>query len=309
MKKVDYIIIGGGVAGMSSAIYAKRFGMDVVIISPEFGGLIATTHLVENFPGFPSVSGFDLGKHFQEHIDSLDVPKVTSKVTEIKKQENNSHPVYTVVCQNGETYIAPTILIATGSDHRKLNVPGEKEFYGKGVSYCATCDGPFFRDKKVGIVGGSDSATKEALYLSDIASDVKIIYRKSKLRAEPINIERAEKKENIAVVPNVNVVEVFGDEKVTGVKLDNGETLELDGLFIEIGYIPQTELAEQIGVELNGKGQIETTAHGNTNLRGVFAAGDITSEPFKQAITSSAQGVFAANEAHKYIQDLDNYDK
>lgn len=301
MKKVDFVIIGGGVAGMSAAVYAARFGMEVVLVSEEFGGLIATTHLVENYPGMASVSGFDLAMGFKKHVESLDVPMVTGRVQEVVKDGEG----YVVKVEGGEELKAGAILLATGSKHRKLGVKGEDEYYAKGVSYCATCDGMFFAGRKVAVVGGSDSAAKQALYLAEMAESVKVLYRKAEIRAEPINKKRVEENSRIEVIPNVNVVEVKGDgQKMTGVVLDNGEEVELDGLFIEIGYVPQTDLAERLGVALNERGEVKIDKHSQTSVPGIYAAGDNVDEEFKQAVVAAAQGVHAAHAAYDYVQSL-----
>jgi thioredoxin reductase (NADPH) len=200
---------------------------------------------------------------------------------------------------------ARTVLLATGSKHRKLAVPGEEEFHGKGVSYCATCDAAFFRDKTVAVVGGSDSAAKEALLLSEHAKKVYIIYRREKIRAEPINAERVGNNKKIEVINNTNIVEIKGRQFVESVFLDapygGSKELKVDGVFIEIGYLPQNELAKGLGVKLDEKGEIIINRDSETNIPGVYAAGDVTANSFKQAVTAAAQGVIAAKSAYTYV--------
>ena len=185
----DLIILGGGPTAIGCAIYAARFAMDVLIIGKTFGGLIATTHIVENYPGITSVSGPELMEMFRDHMDSLNIPYISDEIRSIEKAED--HFILHSFFQNFKSY---TICIATGSERRKLGIPGEDEFAGRGVSYCATCDGPFYKDKVVCVIGGSDSAAKEALFLAQNVKKVYIIYRGEEIRAEPINKERVHKK-------------------------------------------------------------------------------------------------------------------
>ncbi|MHA1730771.1 MAG: NAD(P)/FAD-dependent oxidoreductase [Promethearchaeota archaeon] len=295
----DLVVVGAGCAGLGGAIYAKRFNLETLVVGREFGGLITTTHVVENYPGFPSISGMDLMEEFRKHVQSLDIPIVEDEVAEVARDGD----YYTLETRWSGTFRARSVLLATGSKHRKLGIPGEEEYFGRGVSYCATCDGPLFGGKVLGVVGGSDSAAKEALFLSDIASKVYILYRRQEIRAEPINKARVERNDKIEVIPNVNVVKVLGDEFVTGVELDNGEVFPLDGLFIEIGQDPEVELAVQLGVALNDKREIVIDEASRTDIPGVFAAGDCCNAVYKQAITGVAEGVKAAYSAFTYVGD------
>ncbi|MFC1754128.1 NAD(P)/FAD-dependent oxidoreductase [Thermoproteota archaeon] len=299
----DTIIIGGGPGGYSAAIYAARFNMDTVILAKQRGGLIAQTHLVENWPGEKSISGFDLIAKVEEHVKHFNVPIKDEVVEDITKSDDSF-----VVKTSKEEYKTKTVIIATGTVHRKLPVTGEKEFYGKGVSYCATCDGMFFRDKVVAIIGGSDSAAKEALLLSEHCKKVYIIYRREKIRAEPINYDRVMKKVEdgkIEIIYKTNLTEIKGDKMVTSVMLDNpyndSSELKLDGVFGAIGHIPQAEFARNIGIEFNKREEIITDKHSNTNVPGIYAAGDVTDGDFKQAITAAAQGVMATKSAFEYM--------
>jgi len=301
-KIYDIIIIGGGPSGYSCAIYAARYGMDAVIIAKERGGLVTSTHIVENWPGEKAISGLDLMHKVEEHVKDYPVTIIDDSVIESKKEEN----IFYIKTQNGKKLKAYSILIATGTKRRELNAKGESEYANRGVSYCATCDGPLFKNKIVGVVGGSDSAAKEALFLSEHAKKVYIIYRKEKIRAEPINEKRVNENENIEIINNTNVIEIIGDgNRLTKVLFDkeyNGsKEFEIDGLFIEIGHLPQNDLAKQLGVELDEKGSIITDKYSKTNIEGVYAAGDVTDMEFKQAITGAAQGTVAAFSAFEYI--------
>jgi thioredoxin reductase (NADPH) len=294
----DLIIIGSGVAGLGAAIYARRFEMKVLVIGDLEGGTITLTHLVENYPGFESLSGLELAQNILKHARNLGAEIKSATVTKVEKTENGL-----LVKTANEEFESKTVIFATGTEHRKLEAKGAAEFENKGVSYCATCDAPFFKGKHVALVGGSDSAVKESLIAAQHAAKVTILYRGEKLRAEPINIRRMEAAENIETKCCVNIEEIYGSEKVEGVKLDNGENLKLDGIFIEIGRLPRNEIAKNLGVKLNEKGEIKITRFAETNVAGVFAAGDVTDADWKQAVTGVAEGAHAANQAFEYLQD------
>jgi len=293
----DLIIIGSGMAGLGAAIYARRFEMKTLMLGDMEGGTITLTHSVENYPGFKSLSGLELAQNLLDHAKSLDTEIKTGSVEKIEKVESGFK-----VKTASEEFETKTVIIATGTEHRKLEVKGEAEFTNKGVSYCATCDAPFYKGKTVALVGGSDSAVKESLIAAEHAAKVWILYRGEKLRAEPINMRRMEEKENIEAKCCVNIEEIYGSEKVEGVKLDNGEDMKLDGVFIEVGRIPRSEIAKDLGVELNDKGEIKIDRFAQTNVPGVFAAGDVTDADWKQAITGVAEGAHAANKAFEFLQ-------
>ena len=294
----DMIVIGGGCAGLASAVYARRYNMDVVVLTELLGGTITQTHLVENYPGFTSVIGQELADAFIAHAKANDVEiKFGRRVTRVWKEGE----IFKV--QFGDEVIeSRTVLLATGTTYRKLGVPGEAELAAKGVSYCATCDAGFFKGKDVIMVGGGDSAVKESLILAEHAAHVTIVYRGSEItKAEPINMKRMEATENIDVKYNANVVEVLGENVVSGVKLDTGETMEVQGVFIEIGRIPLTKIVDELEVEKNGKGEILINRESETNVPGFYAAGDVTDTEWKQAIISAAEGTYAAYSAFQYV--------
>lgn len=305
----DTIIIGGGCAGLSCAVYAARFNLKTLIITKERGGLVTTTHLVENWPGEKAISGLDLAKKLEEHVKTLNVEIKDETVEDIEKKKENNKNIFEIKT-NKTTFKAKTVVFATGSHRRELKVPGAKEFYAKGVSYCATCDAAFYKDKIVGMVGGSDAAVKEGLYLTEFAKKVYIIYRKEYPRAEPINMKRFEEKVKegkIELINNTNVVEVKGNEFVNKIVLDKeykgSKEFPLDGLFIEIGQIPNTELAKKLGIELNEKNEIKIDRFSKTNIEGIYGAGDCCDAPFKQAITGASEGVVAAFSAFKFVKE------
>ncbi len=298
-KTYDLIVLGGGPTAIGCAIYAARFAMDVLIVGKMFGGLIATTHLVENYPGITSISGSGLMDMFKDHMDSLQIPYISDEIRSIEILEE--HFILHSFFQKFKAY---SICIATGSERRKLGIPGEEEFAGRGVSYCATCDGPFYKDKVVCVIGGSDSAAKEALFLSQNTKKVYILYRGEGLRAEPINKKRVLENEKIEIIYKTNVTEIKGERKVKYVVFDNGKHLEVDGVFIEIGSIPNSDLAKHIGVGTNQKGEIIINRKSETNVQGIFAAGDVADAPFKQAITGVSEGVIAAYSAFDYVKEV-----
>ncbi len=297
----DLVIIGSGVSGYSAAIYAGRLKLKTLMIGEVKGGTIILTNDIRNWPGIKVTDGITLAKQIEEHAMEYDIAFKQDKVTSLEAA-NSGYVVKTAK----DSFSAKSVIIATGTEVRKLGVPGEKEFTNKGVHYCALCDGFFYKDKVLAVVGGSDSAAKEALLLTQWAKKVFIIYRKEKIRAEPFNLEAVEKSEKIEVITNTNVTEIIGDEKVNSVKLDKPyggkDTLELDGVFVEIGHIPLSDLAKKAGAELNDKGEIKINRNAETSMPGLFAAGDVVDDAFKQAIVGSAEGVIAAYSAYEYLK-------
>ena len=300
MMIYDLAIVGGGPAGLSAAIYAARYKMKFIVLAREPGGTVTKTPRMENWPGDKSVNGAELMERMQKHAEAFGAEVRQTDVTKIKKKDKT----FLLSTDSGEVE-AKTVLLATGTRHRKLGVPGEEEFHGRGVSYCAVCDCAFFRDKTVAVVGGSDSAAIEALLLAEYAKKVYIIYRKDKIRAEPITAERVAKSPKIKVITDTNVLRISGDKFVKSVALDkkhNGSAeLGLDGVFVDIGYDPESGLAAQLGAKLDDAGAILADREGRTSVPGVYAAGDVTSGSFKQAITAAAQGVTAVNCAYDYL--------
>lgn len=294
----DLLIVGGGCAGLGASIYARRFNMEVAILTEGLGGTITTTHLVENYPGFISLSGQGLADQLINHAKANDVPfKIGNRVSSIKKEGD----VFKV--QFGkELFESRTVLLATGTTYRKLGIPGEAEFSAKGVSYCATCDAGFFKGKNVIMVGGGDSAVKESLILAQHAAHVTIVYRgESFTKAEPINLKRMEATPNIAAKFKTNLTEILGDTTVKKVKFDTGEEMDTQGVFIEIGRIPLTDMVNELGVTKNDKGELLINHMSETNVPGFYAAGDVTDTEWKQAIVGVAEGTKAAYMAFEYV--------
>ncbi len=299
----DLVIIGSGVTGYGAAIYASRLDLSVVVIGDVDGGTITLTDDVANYPGYVQLTGKELSDHLKEHVLDYPVFIDTGIVKDIFRCKENC---FYVVTEN-KSFLAKSVIIATGMKERELEVPGHDELKNKGVSYCALCDAPLYKDKVVAVVGGSDSAAKEALLLAKYCPKVYIIYRREKLRPEPINSRRIEREPKIEVITETNVTEILGETKVIGVKLDKphnaSDTLSLEGVFVAIGGIPYSDLAKKLGAELNAKGEIKIDRSSRTNVDGMFAAGDVVDSEFKQAITGVAEGVKAAYQAYKYVNE------
>lgn len=285
-------------------MYATRLNLKTLMIGELPGGLITTTHLVENWPGEKSISGPDLAMKLVDHATSFGVELKSEHVTEVRKAVENpgegKQSGYIVKTGSNE-YKAKTVLIATGTKHRKLGVPGEKELENKGVSYCALCDGAFFKGKVMCVVGGGDSAAKEALLLSEHASKVYIFVRRDVLRAEPVNGDRVKKNDKIEVRFQTEIQEILGVDKVQKVRFKSGEDMDMDAVFVAIGHIPLSDIAEGVGVELNDHKEIKINRNSETNIPGIYGAGDITDTQFKQAITGSAEAVTASFWAFDYL--------
>jgi len=299
----DLVIIGAGVTGYSAAMYSARLELEVAVIGDLEGGTITLTDDVSNYPGFSQLTGKELAEKLKAHALDYPVYFETGNVKDLFKCKENCFYVVT----DKKTYLAKSVLVATGMKERELEVPGHEKLKNKGVSYCALCDGPLFRNKVSAVVGGSDSASKEALLLAKYSDKVYLIYRKEKIRPEPVNAKRIANEPKIEVITKTNITEILGDDRVTGVKLDrphNGsDTLELDGVFVAIGGIPMSDLAKKVGVEVNKKGEIIVDRSSRTNVAGVFAAGDVVDTEFKQAITGVAEGVHAAYQAYRYVNE------
>lgn len=299
----DLVVIGSGVTGYAAAMYAARLDLSVAVIGDVEGGTITLTDDVANYPGYIQLTGQELADKLKEHALDYPVFIEIGMVTDVFKAAEN---FFYVVTEN-KTFLAKTILFATGMKERELEVPGHDELKNRGVSYCALCDAPLYKDKIVGVVGGSDSAVKEALLLAKYCPKVYIIYRRKDIRPEPVNARRVQREPKIEIINETNVTEILGEQKVIGVKLDkpyNGnDTLPLDGIFIAIGGIPYSNLAKKLGVGLNEKGEIKIDRSSRTNIDGVYAAGDVVDTEFKQAITGVAEGVHAAYQAYKYVNE------
>lgn len=304
MELFDTLIIGGGCAGLSAGMYAARMNLKTALFAELPGGLITTTHIVENWPGIKSISGPDLGMQLWEHAKVSGVVMKSERIISVAADGGASGAAAGdgaggaagafVVKSSRNEYRGKTLIFATGSVHRHLDVPGEKELQNRGVSYCALCDGAFFKNKEVCVVGGGDSAAKEALFLAEHAAKVYVVVRRDVLRAEPINHQLIAQNPKIEVMYKQEIAEIFGNSSVEGVKLKSGTTLPLQGVFVAIGQLPATELAIGLGVAVNERNEIIINRRSETNVPGVYSCGDCTDTEFKQAITGAAEGVSAA---------------
>jgi thioredoxin reductase (NADPH) len=306
MDKYDFLIIGAGCAGASGAMYASRLNLKTAMVAEMPGGLITTTNLVENWPGIKSISGPDLAASIVDHAVSFGVDMKNEKVLEVEmvslSEEEASagkKPGF-IVRTSSNQYLAKAILFATGGTHRKLQVTGEEEFENKGVSFCALCDGAFYRGKTAAVVGSGDSAAKEALLLAEQAAKVYVISR-THLHPEPVNLQRVKNNPKIELLDNAEIEEILGDEKVKSIKMKDGKEIPVDGIFVAIGLVPHSELADRLGVKLNEKREIIINRNSETNIAGVFGAGDVCDSRFKQAITGSAEAVTASFWAYEYL--------
>lgn len=291
----DVVIIGGGPAGLSAAVYAKRAAMDVIVIEKEpfAGGQIISSEKVDNYLGLNGISGFDLAARYREHAEEFGIEFVTNEVEKVIRSKDS----IILEFENGEKMETANIVIATGARHKVLNVPGEKELTGAGVSYCATCDGAFFKNKEVAVVGGGDVALGDALYLSGICSKVYLINRREELRAAKNIQEAVFSKDNIVFLPDYVVDGLEGESMLEKVILKNtvsGEMKELavSGIFVAIGMGPVTGFVEDI-VELDSAGYIVAGEDGRTNVKGIYAAGDVRTKALRQLITAVADGANA----------------
>lgn len=303
MEKIyDLIIIGSGPAGLAAAIYAKRARLDTLVIEKEYisGGQVVNTYEVDNYPGLPGIGGFELGVKMREHADHLEASFMTADVKDIIIEETAKR----VKTSQGDFY-SRTVVIATGARHRLLGVPGEKELSGMGVSYCATCDGAFFREREVAVVGGGDVAVEDAIFLARGCSKVYLIHRRDELRAAKILQEKLFACPNVEILWDTVVTRICGEDQVEAIKLEHVKTgekrsLTLDGIFIAVGILPNTEFLGQT-LALDEQGYVKAGEDCATSVPGIFAAGDVRTKMLRQIITAAADG---ANAVTSVLMDL-----
>ncbi len=303
----DIAIIGAGAAGLTAGIYGKRANKKVIVFEKlAAGGQIINTSKISNYPATPGITGPEFGQMLTKQAEDLGVKIEYSEVLRIEEKQN-----YFAITTEDDDYMAKTIIIATGTEPRKLGLPLEDKFIGKGISYCATCDGAFYKDKIVAVNGGGNSALHEALYLSDIAKKVYLIHRRIEFRATEDIVEKVKAKPNIELVLGANITELTGDKKLSSIMLDTGRNLEIDGLFVSIGRIPGAEnLINNLSIADDG--YVDSGEDCKTNIPGVFVAGDVREKELRQLVTATSDGAVAATEALNYIsenewkQDIDN---
>lgn len=321
------IVIGAGAAGCAASIYLSRYKLKHLIFGQQIGGQFFNTTVVENYPGFTSILGPDLAQRFQDHVEIYGAKIRQEKITAIRKRKSNaSTHLFEVQTEGGNKFMSKTVILAMGAQYKQLNVPGEKEFTGRGVAYCHTCDAPLFAGKEVAVVGGGDSALSAVLHLADFAKKIYLIHRRDEYRAQQILVDRMRQKSNVVEIKNNEVMRILGAfeisgkpaggvELVGGVKLknefDRSRLLKVQGVFIEIGLMPTIGLTKGLGLDLTDDGYIKVRVDRTTNLPGVFAAGDIArvegSLHFRQIINSASEGAEAAAAVYQYL--LDGVDK
>ncbi|MCR4428734.1 MAG: thioredoxin-disulfide reductase [Caldiserica bacterium] len=294
------IIVGGGPAGLTAGIYSCRFGIKSLLIAPFGGGLAASVDRIENFPGFPEeINGMDLVNRMREQAEKFGLEIVNGQVSQIGVEGG----LFRVI--GDDHYLSRAIIIATGAEPKQLGVPGEEKFRGKGVSYCATCDGPFFKGKKVTVVGGGDSALQEALYLSQIAQEVILVHRREQFRGSSYLGEKVRANPKITLRLNSVITEIRGEERVREISIkatDTGkvERISSDGVFIYAGIKPNSEIVKEL-VELDPQGAIITDEQMRTSHEGIFACGDVRASDFRQVVTACADGAVAARSAYLFL--------
>ena len=296
----DIIIIGAGPAGLTSAIYARRALKSVLVLEAlTYGGQIINTLEIDNYPSLPHISGFDFATKLYEQVKELDTEIKFERVIEI-----NDHKDYKEIKTANDTYNAKTVIIATGNTNKKLGLENEDNFIGRGLSYCATCDGAFYKNKDVAVVGGGNTAIEDAIYLSNLASHVYLIHRRDTFRAEPKQLELLKEKDNVEFIYNSSVTKLNGEEKLSSIEVTNKDkkikNLEVSGIFVAIGRIPENEKFKNI-IKVDDAGYIISDENCHTNIEGIFVAGDNRAKSLRQLVTATSDGAIAANEAIKYL--------
>jgi len=310
MEEYDFIIIGAGVAGLSAGMYGARLGMKILVLGHAFasempvGGTITTTKIIENWPGEIKISGRELANKIKEHALSYELVKIKEEKVESVEKRGKEF----VVKSSGGEYVGKTILFATGTKWKKLKVPGGEEFENKGVFYCAICDAPLYKNKVVAVIGGADTGVRGALLLSEYAKKVYLIEVLEKIMAEKSNLKKLEQNEKIEVITGKKIIEVKGKSVVEGIVLDKEhggmKEIAVNGILVSIGREALSELAKKLGVKLNKDGEIITDyKNSETNILGVYAAGDVIEKKFKQAITGASEGCIAAGSAYNYLKN------
>ena len=304
--KYDAIVIGAGPGGMTSALYATRANLNVLVLDRgPYGGQMNNTDAIDNYPGFTGIKGPELSQKMYDTLMKFEPDYKYGNVQSVELDGDDK----VVKTDDDKEYRAPILIIATGSDHRHLNVPGEEEYSGRGVSYCAVCDAAFFKDEDVVVIGGGDSAIEEGIYLSQLAKSVTVVHRRDKLRAQPTLQKRAFANKKMKFVWNAQTEEILGDgTRVTGIKYRDKETgaekeIKAAGVFIYVGVLPQTKPFENLGI-LNEQGWIPTNEHMETKVPGIFALGDVRDKDLRQIANAVGEGSVAGQAAYNYYQDL-----
>lgn len=305
MEKKQLIILGSGPAGLAAAIYAKRAELDVLVIEKNFvsGGQVLNTYEVDNYPGLPGINGFDMGMKFREHADRLEVPFASDEITKIEKTEGGY-----LLIGGEDTYEATALIVATGATHRKLGLDKEEDLVGRGVSYCATCDGAFFRGRDTVVVGGGDVAVEDAIFLARLCRKVYVVHRRDELRAAKSLQARLLSLDNVEMVWDSVAKELTGEDMVDGLVVTNVKTgeerrLEVDGVFVAVGILPNTELTRELADHDQG-GYLIAGEDGVTSAPGLFAAGDLRTKPLRQIVTAVSDGANCVTSVERYLETV-----
>jgi len=305
-RDYDVVVIGAGPAGLSAALYSARFALRTLVIAEVIGGTLTDAGVIDDYLGIPGIKGPDLARKFEEHVRSYDINIIHDRVVDIR----NEGGVFRIKCLSGSEYVGKTVILAVGSIRKKLSVPGEREFSGRGVSYCAVCDAPLYRGKVVAVVGGGNSALQSTLLVASYASRVYLIHRRDTFRAFPVYVNLVKNNPKIELVLNSVVIEIGGTKTVEWIKVRNIRTseerkLEVNGVFIEIGSEAPKDFFKNLGLEVDEKGYVAIKPGQATNIPGLFAAGDCTGgnykKKFDQIITAAAEGAIAALSAYEYL--------
>ncbi len=298
---IDVLIIGSGPAGLSAAIYARRANLNVTVLEKLYMGLgqVAESRQVDNYLGMPGMNGYDMGEAFRRHAEDFGAEFLEGEAAEIKKEGD----IFCIVLKDGERLSARTVIYAAGAAHRHLGVVGEDVLAGRGVSYCAVCDGAFYRKKIVAVAGGGDTALDDALYLSEMCSKVYLIHRREEFRGAKATLLKLREKENVTILAPAVINEVKGENKVSGIVLSDGSEIECQGLFVAVGMEPQTELLKGF-VTLDKTGYVVADETGKTLVDGFFVAGDVRAKALRQVVTAAADGANAAVFAAEYLRGL-----
>jgi len=298
MSMHELVVVGAGPAGITASIYAARKRMEFLVVTRDIGGRTMLSSGIENYTGYQYISGAELAKKFEEHMKEFDIQVKFDEVREVVPSEGGFRVI------GSEGYLGKTVIIATGARPRMLNIPGEREFLNRGVTYCATCDAPLFSGRDVAVIGGGNSGLDATLQLTRIANRVYLIERGNRLMGDESMVEKVRDSGNVRIMTGTEVLEIMGNRFVSGIRVRRGgstETLEAQGVFIEIGYVPNSEMVRGL-VRLNELGEIVVDQRCRTSVGGIFAAGDVTSVPQKQIIVAAGEGAKAALGAYEYLQ-------
>jgi thioredoxin reductase (NADPH) len=303
----DVVVIGGSAAGLTAALYSSRQGLKTLVVTKDVGGQMLLTNEIQNYPGYESIGGFELSSKLRDQAQMYGAEFAYEEVMAVEESRECPGLCFGVTT-TGNQYQGTTVILAFGKTPKNLNVPGERELNGKGVSYCAVCDGPLFKGKTVAVVGTGDQALEAVNYLSNVAKSVHLIHQYGKPIGSEEYIAQVLSLPNVRAVPNSRVTELRGKDRLEAVTLESTETkqkteLAIDGVFIEIGYVAKTDFVRKL-IRLNAKGEVETDKEGRTSYPGIFAAGDVTDGSFKQAVISAAQGATAALSAYNHVQRM-----